>query len=320
MKIRSWVNVLMDTKDSGDGGGSGGSLLTTSNAGSGSSASQGSPNNSNGSTGGNATSGNSGTSSASSEGGVKNWRLDLPSELQEDATLRKFNDIPSLAAAYINAQKLIGSDKIHIPGKHASEADWANVYKKLGLPEKMEEYGINFKDGVTIDQEFTSAFKETAFKLGILPKQAQALADWFSDVNTTAETKYLEDIKGSQGKALEGLKQEWGNAYDANLSRAQQVIKNFGDQDLLKHLEDTGLGNDTKLIKFLAGIGGKLYKEAPIVPGEVGGNSVQSPAEAKKTLDSIMANSNHPYFLKDHPGHKTAVKEVSELFSNMYKE
>lgn len=320
MKIRSWVNEVRDTKETGDGGGSGGSLLTSSNAGGGSSASKGVSNPSNSSIGENSATGNSSAGKTSQEGTVKNWRLELPPELQEDATLRKYNDVSSLAAAYINAQKLIGSDKVFIPGKHASEQDWNNVYRKLGLPEKIDDYGINFKEGVTIDQEFSNAFKETAYKLGILPKQAQALADWFSDVNTTAETKYMEEIKGSQGKALEGLKSEWGNAYDANLSRAQQVIKNFGDQELLTHLEETGLGNDTKLIKFLAGIGGKLYKESPIVGGDSGGAQIPSPQEAKKTLDSIMANSNHPYFIKDHPGHRSAVKEVSDLFSQMYKE
>lgn len=320
MKIRSWVNEVRDQKETGDGGGSGGSLLTSSSAGGGSSASQGGSNSSNSATGGNSTTGNASASSSSSQGTAKNWRLELPPELQEDATLRKYNDVPSLAAAYINAQKLIGADKIAIPGKHASDQDWANVYKKLGLPEKLDEYGVNFKEGVTIDQEFTNAFRETAHKLGILPRQAQALADWFSDVNTSAETKYLEEIKGSQTKALDGLKQEWGNAYDANLSRAQQVIKNFGSPELLQHLEESGLGNDTKLIKFLSGIGSKLYKESPIVQGESGTNSLPSPQEAKKLVDAIMGNTNHPYFIKDHPGHRAAVKEVGDLFNQMYKE
>lgn len=323
VRLKIWSNLLQDQKDTGDGGGAGGgsgSILTAFNAGGGTETSKGGAGTPNDTTGKNATPGVTGEGTSPAKSTVNDWRLGLPSDLQEDATLRKFSDVPALAAAYINAQKLIGTDKIAIPGKHASDEDWGNVFKKLGLPEKVENYDLKFKEGATIDETFTNDFKSTAHKLGILPKQAQALADWFSDVNLTAETKYLDEVKVTQGKALEGLKTEWGKVYDANLSRAHLVLKNFADKDLLQHLNDTGMGNDPKLIKLLAGVGKKMYGEGQIVQGDSSFSAPMSAAEAKKTVDNIMANQNHPYFLKEHPGHKTAVKEVQDLFQKMFQE
>lgn len=326
VKLNLWTNILQDVNPGSDGdkgGSSGGtgSILTSFAAGSGSGTSQGSTNPANNTTGGQATTGNTDTSKNSQQGGTQDWRLGLPAELQEDATLRKFSDVPSLAAAYINAQKLIGADKIAIPGKHASEDDWTGVFKKLGLPEKVDQYELKFKEGATLDENFVNDFKINAHKFGILPSQAQKLADWFSDINMTAENKYIEETKQKQAQELDGLKQEWGKLYDANLSRAQLVLKEMADKDTLQYLNDSGLGNDTKLIKLLAKIGSKMYKEAAIVGGDAGGgNAALTKAEAKKTIDSIMAKKDHPYFQKDHPGHKSAVKEVQDLFSKLYEE
>jgi len=318
--VKLWTNILQEKNPGGDGGGSAGasSLLTSFSAGSGPEGAQGGTNTGDTSGGKPATTGDANPPPVTAQSGVKDWRLGLPQELQEDATLRKFSDIPSLAAAYINAQKLIGSDKIAIPGKHASDEDWMDVYKKLGLPEKIDQYDLKINESATIDKEFVNQFKESAYKFGILPGQAQKLADWFSEVNMKAEEKILSENKERQEKELTGLKSEWGKSFEANLSRAHLVLKNFADPETIQHLEDAGLGNDTRLIKLLSKVGTKLYGETKIVGGDSGGAGAITPAEAKKTVDSIMGNTNHPYFQKEHPGHKTAVAEVQKLFGIMY--
>lgn len=323
MRLKLWTNILEDVNPGGDGdkgGSNGGGLLTSFNSGGGSGTSQGGTGAPNNPTGGQATSGNPGASTPSQQSNAQDWRLGLPTELQEDATLRKFSDIPSLAAAYINAQKLIGAEKIAIPGKHASDEDWMGVYKKLGLPEKPEEYEIKINESATIDENFVKSFKENAYKFGILPGQAQKLADWFSEVNMNAEGKFMEETKVKQQQEIDGLKAEWGKNFDANISRAKLVLKNFADKDTLQYMEDTGLSNDVRLAKLFSNLGAKLYKETQIVGGDTSTMGAVSPQEAKKSIDSIMGNKNHPYFIKDHPGHKAAVAEVQDLFTKLYNE
>jgi hypothetical protein len=170
---------------------------------------------------------------------------------------------------------------------------------------------VKFKEGVSVDKEFAEEFKKNAYKMGVLPKQAQALADWFSDVNLQAETKIASERKAQVEKEISSLKTEWGAAFDQNLSRAQQVLSKFADDETKAYLDKSGLGNDTKLIKFLANMGEKLYAEGRIVGAD--NQDVVTPNVAKQKLDAIYKDMNHPYFSRTHARHNEAVKEVQEL-------
>ena len=319
MSFKKWNTICLDIPASNDGGGSsGGSILTSFGGGSGSEGTPGGSNPPANPIGEGVPAPAPSASAAPKSGQPQDWKMGLPAELQEDASLRKFTDVSALASGYINAQKLIGADKVVVPSKHATDEDWRGVYKKLGLPEDIKDYSFNLKEGATIDKDFTDAFKNTAYNIGILPKQAQALADWFAETNSTAEQKIIELSKTDQEAKLNALKADWGKSYDSNIAKAQNVLKEYANPELLSYLNDTGLGNDPKIITLLTNIGKKLYGEADIVKGDGGGLPSVGPAEAKKQVDSIMSNLSHPYHVKSHPGHRAAVKEVETLFNKMY--
>lgn len=247
--------------------------------------------------------------------GNTDWKSSLPKELQEEPSLKLINDIPSLVKSYVNAQRLVGVDKIPVPSKHATDEDWRNVFGKLGLPGDVKEYDVKLKEGLTIDKEFTEAFKETAYKAGILPRQAQALADWFAQTNEQAESKLSEEFRKAQGQRIEGLKKEWGAAFESKVSGAQAVIRELNDPDFEKYLNDSGLTGEPALVKAFAAIHSKFFAESKEVGGKNVNDPVMTPKEAQAAIDSIMGNvATHPYFHKDHPGHKAAVAEMQQLF------
>ena len=246
---------------------------------------------------------------------ASDWKSSLPQELQEDANIKKFTDVSTLAKSYINAQKLIGADKIAIPTKHATEEDWQNVYKKLGLPEKVEDYQVKFKEGVSLDENFAKSFAEQAYKAGVLPKQAQALADWISEINVTAETKVQEEIKKNFEKSVSELKQEWGNSFDLQLARANKFVNELGSPELVKFLSTSGLGADKNLVKMFAKAGEQLFAEHKFVEGQ-GGPGAMSPDEINKEIRKLQADP--AYFDKGHPSHKQIVKEVTSLYEKLY--
>ena len=127
------------------------------------------------------------TPPAAPTGTPTDWRATLPESIREDATLKKYKSVDDLAGAYINAQKLIGGNKMVVPNENTTEDEWKDIFKKLGVPEKVDDYKVKFKDGSTIQEDFVKDFQATAHKLGVLPKQAQALAEWFSDINLGSE-------------------------------------------------------------------------------------------------------------------------------------
>ena len=245
--------------------------------------------------------------------GAADWRSTLPKELQEDASIKKFPSVEAMAGAYINAQKLIGADKIGVPNpKTATAEDWENVWNKLGRP-ALDKYDIKFGEGVTIDKDFSEDFKKNAHKAGLLPNQAQALADWFSSVNSGAEQKAAAAFKQQFDKQVGELKTEWGNAFDAKIGRVNKML---GDMGATKYFKDKGYGADVTLYKYLDSVAEKLYKEQKLVDGNAGGKQVRTPQEIKAAIGKLQADN--AYMTKAHPGHAAAVQEMADLWNEYH--
>jgi len=298
-------------------GGSGGGPGNASAAPAGGSGSQAAPGDSNSqaSAGNQAAPAGNPIINNSAPSGDFDWKSALPKELQEEPSLKLVRDINGLAKGYVNAQKLIGADKIVIPSKHATADDWKGVYQKLGLPADIKDYPLTIKEGVTIDKDFTESFKKTAFEAGVLPKQAQALADWFGDVNKASEEQMLTQYKQEQGKRLEALKTEWGAAFETKANHAKQVISELASPDLRTYLEDSGLATEPRLIQIFADIYSKFMKEDTAVGSRSNAQPVMTPKDADSEISKIMSQvGSHPYFIKDHPGHAAAVAEMQHLY------
>lgn len=288
----------------GSGGNGGGGLLTGQGAGAAGAGAgaQGAP----------AGDGNNGGKSQGA--GATDWKSSLPKELQEDPALSVISDVAGLAKSYVNAQKLIGANKVAIPGKHATPEDWRDVYHKLGLPQKMEEYKVDVPKETSVGADFLKSFTEEAFKLGIMPNQAQQLVQFFETQNKSA----LEAMQGSQANAareeVRKLREEWGAAFDEKLSLAQEAVSHLADKETIDYLNKSGLTNDTKLVRLFSKVA-DLLKEDGLIGKEGAGTGVLTPAAAQKEIDAIMRDFNHPYYNVDHPNHKAAVEDVTRLFN-----
>lgn len=324
-------HVLLFNKDVGNESGSGGSGDSSGGAGAsgqgtgnsgasgggGFSSGQGAGNSGNGAGFFSPTSNTSGSNDKNKVQYPENWKLGLPPELQEDSALKVIQDIPSLAKSYISAQKLVGADKIVIPGKFATEEDWNNVYKKLGLPSDIKEYPINFNKDAGIPEDFFNTFKENAYKAGVLPQQAQKLADWFAEANVKA----MDEFKATAQKQFDldtgALKNEWGAAYEQKVLAAGNAAKHFGGEQFQNYLRESGLSNNVQLVKVFAKVA-EVLKEDTINPGSGSSGNLHTPDAAKEKVNTILRDFNNPYYLKDHPNHKLAVNEVSTLMQQAY--
>lgn len=307
--------ILYAEAGEGTTGGGGGSILTAPSGGSAGSVPEGNKTSGNPPSAEGSTLGNNSAGSNQAGGQNTDWKSALPKELQDEPSLKSINDINALAKSYINAQKLVGAEKIVVPSKHATPEDWKGVYQKLGLPADIKEYDIKLKEGALVDKDFSEKFKQTAYNAGILPQQAQTLVEWYDKANQEIETTIQTKLKAQQDTQIAQLKEEWGQAFDQKVSRAKQVLGEVQDKSLIEYLDQSGLGNDPKLIKMFAQIGDRFFKEATEKGGQSPNSNLQSPAEARAEYNKAMADQSHPYWVKDHPGHNDAVKEMARLFN-----
>ena len=74
------------------------------------------------------------------QGGSGNGFMEMiPEDLREHPSLSPIKDVGNLARSFVNAQKLIGADKIPFP-TNPTEEDLSNIYSRLGRPETPEGY------------------------------------------------------------------------------------------------------------------------------------------------------------------------------------
>lgn len=168
-----------------------------------------------------------------------------------------FKDPVGLAKSWVNAQKMIGADKVVIPGKEATEQDWNQFYQKLGRPEAPDKYEFKLPEGQQMDENFAKGFKDVAFQAGLNPKQVQGLVEWYAKEAQAA----VEASQASQGReiaeSLEKYKTELGgeDKFRAKIDQARVAVRELADDKFRQFLVDSQLGSRPEAIEFFA----KLY-------------------------------------------------------------
>lgn len=244
------------------------------------------------------------------------WRDSIAEDLRADPSLTKFSTLDDLAKSYKHLERSFGSNKISIPSEHATEDDWKQVYRKLGQPEKLEDYKIKVPKDSALDGDFVKQFSENAFKAGVLPKQAEQLLGWYHQAVQADVENQKQALEHQSQQVVQDLKKEWGMAFNEKVMRAQAAVKEFGGDELVSFLNETGLGNNPVLVKLFAKLG-DLTKEDN-VPGRERAQGAMTPSEAMEKARSIMADKEHPFNIVNHPNHEKALSEMQRIYELAY--
>lgn len=243
-----------------------------------------------------------------------NFREHISEELREDPSLSGYKDINSMAKSLINAQKMVGADKVAIPGSWATDDDWAQVYSKLGRPDEAASYELD--GGELVDETSMGRFKEMAHKAGLNAKQAQMIISGYTDMVTEANAQTQTQSEDKQVAMETELKRDWGERYDRNLAQANAVLDQFGGEEFTTET-DLGngqrLGDNKEIIKFLSKVGNFMHEKM----GEDNFSGRDSePGLKDSDIDAMIAKltaPNTPYWDKNHPQHDIDVNEALRL-------
>lgn len=216
---------------------------------------------------------------------------------------------------YANLEKMIGGDKIVLPGKDAKPEDWNPIWSKLGRPEKPEGYELKKPENFeAYSDDLARGFRAEAHKHGLSAKQAAALHDWWVGqtqgmLQQGGEAQQAQAEKDAAALA-EAIKTGWGAEKDAKLEAAKRAARHFGfTNEMLDALEKTA-GSFAMLDGF-ARIGAGLTEDK--ISGRGGG--IQSAADAQAELRRLEGDKDFraAYLDRGHPGHSEAVRRMTEL-------
>ena len=242
---------------------------------------------------------------------ITDWKANLSDEIRADKSLENIKDIEGLAKSYVHAQKLVGSDKIPVPNKFATDKDWDAVYEKLGRPADAAGYKYDLPEDQKIDEASLKNFSDQAHKLGLLPGQANGMVKFYNEMTAASLQESETTAVAAREASSSKLKKEWGQAFDQKISQAANLAKSVGASELFNTnmADGTKLGDNPIMIKAFAELAGKMGEDNIT---QSSGPTFQTPAQLEKEIGELTMPGS-AYWDKSHPNHKLAVEEVLAL-------
>jgi len=237
----------------------------------------------------------------------------IPEDYKEEKSLQNFSNMNDFVKSYLHSQKLVGADKIPVPNKMATDDDWNEVYKRLGRPSSPDEYQYQLPEQNKLDDATLKAFSEQAHKLGLLPKQAQGIIDYYNGLAQQSEQSASMQQETARLEAETVLRKEYGPAYDNKINAAKNLATNTLGAEFLRDtvLQDgSRLGDNPQVVKAFATLAEKL-SEDNLVQGDVA--SAMTIKEINDEISSLTQPGS-AYWNKTHINHKKAVEEVQRLY------
>lgn len=234
--------------------------------------------------------GGTGNPNPTQSGGTE-WYSSFNPELKGYAELKQFKTPESVVDAYRNLEKLIGvkDQLLTVPQKDDDLAGWGEVYKRIGKPEKPENYKINVPKEIE-NKEFSEWAQKAFHEANLTSKQAEAFVN-----------KWVERVRGEQTRAAEAqslkakeqeaaLKKEWGMAYEQNVQIAKRAMTGLElGADQIDAL-DAALGHD-KTMKLLQTIGSKLGEDSFVSASSSGAKfGAMTPDAARSRIAALRGD------------------------------
>ena len=133
------------------------------------------------------------------------WLTGVQNEFANDPIMANVKDVPTLVKNYVNAQRLVGKKGVMLPDENSGEDKWNEFYTQLGRPTDAAGYALKAPEG---QEEAYQQFAEQAHKVGLLPRQAEAMLDYLTSRDEQTSEQELAARAAEEQHAIDTLKSE----------------------------------------------------------------------------------------------------------------
>lgn len=179
-----------------------------------------------------------------------------------------------------------------------------DVFSKLGLPEKPDDY--NVAENIGIDSETLGAYRALAHEAGLTKAQFNK---FISDLGGRSKQS-AEQTDAQRKEDIAGLRGEWGAAFEQRAGICAKVAQRTGAPEGLCQAIEKGEA-DSKTMKWLYSLSTQMGSEGMNFTDSQA--ALPTPADIQGTIDDIMQNPQHPYWVPNHPNHRQAVDKMLDL-------
>jgi hypothetical protein len=241
----------------------------------------------------------------------KQWFDEFDPDLKSNPSITKFKSPAEIAKSYVELQKALGKDKVVLPTDKSTPEEWRAFYKKLGAPDKDDEYDVSdeeLPEQARTDGAVKEAFRKAMHGQGLTKKQFEGAWKFYKESTLNRINQHAESLKSMRGGTEAELRQEWGAAYEPKVAGAQKVIDTFFKDKGIRP-EFSVLANDKGFIKAMADIAEKIGED--VIAGST--RTTMTPQEAQTQLNEMMMDKKGAFHNELHPEHEAAVEKFNDL-------
>lgn len=236
-----------------------------------------------------------------------NFLDSLSDDLKVHNSLQNFKDADGLAKSYVHLNQLLGKKF-----EDLSPEDLDSYYSKLGRPEDAE--GYKFPD--MENQDVKKWYQDNAFKMGLTQDQARGLAESYMELEQSG-MKSMEEARAKQSAEwLKTIQDDFGGAFDKRIEVAKKAVKQYGGDELVSYLNESGLGDHPAMVKAFSEIGKEMLEDS-LTQTQASHSFGVTPQEALQKITNLKRDQNFmtSYRSSTAIGHREAVQEIQDLYA-----
>ncbi|HRT83724.1 MAG TPA: hypothetical protein P5523_03715 [Bacteroidales bacterium] len=250
---------------------------------------------------------------------TQDWTSGFNDELKGWVSAKGFKDAAAITESYRNLEKINGAGPdrlVKLPQKPDDQAGWNDVYKKLGRPDKADDYKIDVPQGVG-DENFAKWAKGLFHEAGLSKAQGEKIAAKWNEYVLNNAKQTVETSNQNIANQESELKKEWGMAFDKNMETARAAAHEFGlDNETIDKLEDA-MGW-TGVIKFMHNVGSKLGEHGFVTSSQQQSFGVMTPEAARNRINLLKSDTDFAKRFMN--GEMSAREEMNRLHKMAYPE
>ena len=186
---------------------------------------------------------------------------------------------PATANAAPQQQSTQGSDSAAATNPAAPEQIKGAQEVDSAKQTAPESYEFKAPDGVVIDDTTISAFSDVAKELNLPQADAQKLIDKVGPVMAKQQAEALNQLNTSWIEGVQADKEIGGAKLQENLAVAKKAMERFGTPALRELLNESRLGNNPEVIRFMYRAGKAISEDKFVAGGPASPSGSRDPAK-----------------------------------------
>jgi hypothetical protein len=227
--------------------------------------------------------------------------------------------VEDLGKGYKNLEQLLGREKVPVPASDDDQEGWERWFTAHGRPEKAEEYEFKrpeqLPEDLPYDDDLEKGFRDWAHQNGLNKKQAANAYDWWVKNQIDRTVAWHQMQKENRANAETALRRELGGKYEGWLQQTGALYKQYADPEFAEFLNQTGMGNDPRMIRFLGRIAQDTGGDT-----KLRGRAEASiaPADIDRAISEHRAKYKDALWNSSHPDNQKAALELQKLYEMKY--